>query len=329
MYAIMRFKKLKSWGEIGGVAAHHRRDRLTPNAGTTVPNLWLKQPAGGIVEGVRDRLSGIKIRKNGVLAYEFLLTASPEFFRWEDEISHRRVTDFNKKVMTWLKETFGYTNVISAICHLDEQTPHLHVTITPIDDRGRLNACHWTGDKKKLQQLQDSFAEKLAPLGLERGIKGSRASHTRISEYYSSVNNSVPPALPEIKVDPPPFLLTESSREDWAESESQRLNQEIWPRLQPLADRSSALKLEKKRREELEVLLLESRKKSETQAMQRKLRQEDAATRRKAHYFDFLATYAPETLSAALLTAQETCQARQATSPHADAGSESRVDLLG
>jgi hypothetical protein len=330
MYAIMRFKKLKSMGEIGGVGSHHSRDRETPNANPEVHNLWLKQPAGGIVQAVGDRLSGIKIRKNGVLAYEFLLTASPEFFRWEDgEISHRRITDFNKKSMAWLREIFGQDNVVSAICHLDEQTPHIQAVVVPIDSRGRLNAFAWTGDKKKLQQLQDSFAEVLAPLGLERGIKGSRAGHTRISEYYSSVNNSVPPTLPEIKVrTPPPFLLTESAREDWAAAESRRIMDEIRPRLQPLADRSAALKLERKRREELEVLLLESRKKAKDDSRVRE--QEDATTRRKAHYFDFLATYAPGALSEAALAAQKAHHASHASgTQHTDAGSESRVDLLG
>lgn len=102
--------------------------------------------------------------------------------------------------------------------------------------------------------------------------------------------------------------------------ESQRLNQEIRPRLQPLADRSAALKLEKKRREEMEILLLESRKKSETEAMQRKLRQsEDVTTRRKADHFDFLARYAREALFAALLTAQEAREAHHVSSTTPDA----------
>lgn len=143
MYAIMRFKKLKSWGEIRGVADHHSRDRETPNADPTVANLWLRKPTAGIVQAVGDRLNGIKIRKNAVMTYEFLLTASPEFFRWEDgEISHQKVTDFNKKAMAWLKEIFGSDNIISSVCHLDEQTPHIQAVVVPIDSRGRLNASH-------------------------------------------------------------------------------------------------------------------------------------------------------------------------------------------
>ncbi len=222
--------------------------------------------------------------------------------------------------MAWLRETFGQDNVVSAICHLDEQTPHIQADVIPIDSIGSLNAFHWTGDKKKLQQLQDSFAEVLAPLGLERGIKGSRATHTRISEYYSSANNSVPPTLPEIKVEIPPFLLSEAAREDWAGSETRRITDEIRPRLQPLADRSAALKLERKRREEAEILLLESRKRAQDDERAKQvIEQENATLRRKASHFDFLIHYAPEALFAAALAAQKAREAYHASStPDAD-----------
>jgi len=269
MYAIMRFEKLKSWGEIGGVGAHHSRDRTTPNANPSIENLWLERPTESIVEGVRDRLKNIKIRKNGVLAYEFLLAGSPEFFRPEGggygQFDREKVDDFNQKSMEWLRETFGPENIISAVCHLDEASPHIQAVVTPVDrSTGKLNARGWTGGKEKLQQLQDTFAEALAPLGLERGIRGSRSTHTRISEFYDEVNRSTPPTLPKIEVNSPPLLLSGTAREGWAEGESERLNQEIQPRLQPLADGAAAGRLEKKRREETEATLLDLRRTTES-----------------------------------------------------------------
>jgi hypothetical protein len=269
MYAIMRFDKLKSWGEIGGVGSHHTRDRKTPNANPSIENLWLERPTESIVEGVRNRLKNIKIRKNGVLAYEFLLTASPEFFRPESrgygQFDQDKVSDFNDKAMEWLRETFGPENIISAICHLDEASPHIQAVVTPVDrSTGKLNARGWTGGKEKLQELQDSFAEKLAPLGLERGIKGSQATHTRISEFYASVEAARPADLPKIEVNSPPLLLSGTAREGWAEGESERLNQEIQPRLQPLADGSAATRLERKRRQEAEATLLDLRRTTES-----------------------------------------------------------------
>jgi len=40
----------------------------------------------------------------------------------------------------------------------------------------------------KLSKLQDSYATALAPLGIERGVKGSKATHTKVKKYYSAVN---------------------------------------------------------------------------------------------------------------------------------------------
>jgi hypothetical protein len=42
----------------------------------------------------------------------------------------------------------------------------------------------------KLSKLQDSYAAALAPLGIERGgVKGSKATHTKVKEYYQAVNS--------------------------------------------------------------------------------------------------------------------------------------------
>jgi 5S rRNA maturation endonuclease (ribonuclease M5) len=269
MYAIMRFAKLKSWGEIGGVGAHHSRDRTTPNANSSIENLWLERPTESIVEGVRDRLKNIKIRKNGVLAYEFLLSASPEFFRPEaggyGQFDRQKVDTFNEKSMEWLRDIFGSENIVSAICHLDEASPHIQAVVTPVDrSTGKLNARGWTGGREKLEELQDTFAEALTPLGLERGIKGSRSTHTRISEFYASVEAARPPDMPKIEVERPPMLLSGTARDAWAETEGQRLEEIIQPRLQPMADQAAAGKLERKRREEYEQTLLDLRRSTES-----------------------------------------------------------------
>lgn len=34
--------------------------------------------------------------------------------------------------LDWLKETFGEDNLVSAVLHMDEKTPHIHATIVPI-----------------------------------------------------------------------------------------------------------------------------------------------------------------------------------------------------
>src|SRR6476659_9751760 len=51
----------------------------------------------------------------------------------------------------------------------------------------------------KLSKLQDSYAAALAPLGIERGVKGSKATHTKVKEYYQAVNSEPLTASGRIK----------------------------------------------------------------------------------------------------------------------------------
>jgi hypothetical protein len=71
--------------------------------------------------------------------------------------------------------------------HLDEATPHIHAYLVPLDEKGKLNCRALFGSREKLSKFQDSYALAMAPLGLERGIKGSRATHTEVKEYYAAV----------------------------------------------------------------------------------------------------------------------------------------------
>ena len=121
-----------------------------------------------------------------------LLTASPEYFRPDDPsragyYQPQRLEDFQKSVHQWLEEKYG-DRIVRAELHLDEATPHIHAYLVPLDERGKLNCRGLFGGREKLSKFQDSYAEALASLGLERGIKGSRAKHTSVKQYYAAVN---------------------------------------------------------------------------------------------------------------------------------------------
>jgi hypothetical protein len=120
------------------------------------------------------------------------MTASPEWFRDDDgnrlAPDDPRVYEFTRRAVRWTKDTFGEANVIALAVHHDETTPHVHAIVTPIrrDQRGkvRLSASHWMNGTRKLSALQDSFAEAMAPLGLQRGARGTCAKHVTISRMY-------------------------------------------------------------------------------------------------------------------------------------------------
>ena len=51
----------------------------------------------------------------------------------------------------------GRGNIFSAVVHMDEKTPHLHLCFTPITEDGRLSAKEILGNRAQLSQWQDEF----------------------------------------------------------------------------------------------------------------------------------------------------------------------------
>ena len=200
-YAILRAEKLKSFGEIGGSLSHNYRTRHTPNADPTrTPDNAHSSPTSfSVMNAIKDRLPE-KIRKNAVLCIEYLITGSPEWSGWGTD---KEKTYFDKAV-EFLKTRHGAENVIATTIHRDETTPHLVAYVVPIDERGRLNARDFLGGRDKLSAMQTSFAEKVADLGLERGLEGSKARHTTIKSYYAEIQKPVPTAkiIKTLEIDP-------------------------------------------------------------------------------------------------------------------------------
>jgi 5S rRNA maturation endonuclease (ribonuclease M5) len=197
-HAIARIAKLKS-GSVGASGQHTRRARETLNANPEIANIrFIGQPDSPDLPSletiVRERIGDQTIRKNGVLCVEMLLTASPEYFRPDDPskagyYEPEKLADFQQTVHSWLDKEYG-DRIVRAELHLDESTPHVHAYLVPLDERGKLNCRGLFGGREKLSQFQDSYANALSPLGLERGIKGSRAKHTTVKQYYAAVTKT-------------------------------------------------------------------------------------------------------------------------------------------
>jgi len=62
--------------------------------------------------------------------------------------------------------------------------------VVPITQDGRLSAKEFIGNKTKMSADQDTFAEAVKEIGLQRGIKGSKAKHQTIKQYYARVNSA-------------------------------------------------------------------------------------------------------------------------------------------
>ncbi|MFZ7280018.1 MobV family relaxase, partial [Avibacterium avium] len=261
-FAILRTQKLKSIYAINRSLKHAFRLQDTPNADKqrTPENISYFSDSK---QSALERLNSIlpeKRRKNAVLAVEYLITASPEDMHGKTQ--EQQMAYFNDSI-EWLKAKHGEQNIVNIGIHFDETTPHLYAYVVPIDQRGKLNCRAFFGGAKALSDMQSDFAERVGKKhGLERGIKGSKAKHQRVSKFYANINNHEQIAEYEknrqmawklAKIDIKPRILR--YEEKWAGLKKipiyetdlhieERLYRDI---VQPVADRNYQLQLEKRK----------------------------------------------------------------------------------
>ena len=126
-----------------------------------------------IDERIKELAPKRKIKDDAVLITSFILGSDKEFF---DGISPETQKRFFDDCAEFFAERYGKENVISAVVHLDESTPHLHFNLIPVTG-GRLCAKELF-DRAALRELQTDFYEVVGKkYGLKRGKDGSTAKH--------------------------------------------------------------------------------------------------------------------------------------------------------
>ena len=163
-YAILRFAKKKA----GAVAACERHNERKKEKYASNPDIELDRTADNyhIVKPknftynkackqlIKER--GCKERKNSIRMVETLITASPEFLA---ELSLQEQREYFTRAVNFMADKIGSRNIISAVVHMDEKTPHMHLSFCPITEDGRLSAKEILGNQKKLSQWQTDFHE--------------------------------------------------------------------------------------------------------------------------------------------------------------------------
>ena len=160
-------------------------------------------------EAIQHRLDTVglrrKIGKNQVQAIRIVFTGTHADMEQIEQTG--RLDEWCQDNLDWLRKTYGADNMVSAVLHMDEETPHIHATIVPIVQTERKKQKKEQNVKKKyrtkapaprlcadevmsranLIRYQDTYAEQMAAYGLQRGIKGSEAQHISTHEYYRSL----------------------------------------------------------------------------------------------------------------------------------------------
>lgn len=126
-----------------------------------------------------------KTRKDAVRAIEVLFTSDKAFFK---RVDHEQYFEECKK---WLIDTFGEENLLQAVTHLDEETPHMHAILTTVKDN-KFNYSGYINGRQDLREMQDSFYEQVKHLGLERGekVELTHASYVSNKDWNKNVSKA-------------------------------------------------------------------------------------------------------------------------------------------
>ena len=160
-YAILRFQKHKG-AAVGGMEAHNERTKNEYKSNPDIDvsrskeNYHLVQPHLEYAEAIRRQIEkyNCRTRKDSVTMVETLVTASPEFFRKK---SKKETRAFFETALAFFRKNLTDGTIISAVVHMDETTPHMHLCFVPITKDGRLSAKEIVGNKQKLTFWQDAF----------------------------------------------------------------------------------------------------------------------------------------------------------------------------
>ena len=186
-FAILRFKKYKG-PEIGRIEAHNERakEKYASNPDIDLSrskyNFHIIEPTDKyrkMSEALIKRYNCPRVRSDSVRIVETLITASPEFFEAKSE---KKTRAFFQHAVEFLKEELGADRLISAVVHMDEKTPHMHVSFVPITKDGRLSAKEIIGNRKSLIAWQDRYWQHMVSKypELERGESASKTGREHI-----------------------------------------------------------------------------------------------------------------------------------------------------
>ena len=192
-YAILRFAKHKG-GASKALSAHHERtkDSYASNPdidlSRTAQNFHLVTPRWSYEQEIKHRIqtAGCRVRKDSVKFVDTLVTVSPEFAKAHEA----EMPEYFRRAFDFLKERVGEENIISAVVHMDEKAPHMHLCFVPLTRDKRLSAKEILGNKKSMIRWQDDFYACMAERWpeLERGTPAVETKRRHLApQWYKKV----------------------------------------------------------------------------------------------------------------------------------------------
>ena len=217
-YSVFRIQGIKTTGDLVGISKHNK-DRVSHtnqdiDTSKSKDNIILiecnnynskfndivapmKQEHTERMKTMRaDRIKTfnqhINSSKNDV-AFEMVFTSDNEFF---DGLNRNDIKKWAEKSLDFVTKDLGIErrNILHAIVHMDEKTPHLHVVAVPLvktynkkqnKDVWSISRRQYINGKSQLSEAQDIYNQRMNESGykLDRGEKGSSKEHTTKAQY--------------------------------------------------------------------------------------------------------------------------------------------------
>lgn len=192
-YLVLHMDKFKKEA-IRGIQSHNRRERESHSNpdidyDRSAANYELHEAASSnYAEAIQNRIDELllvkAVRKDAVRMCGLIVTSDKAFF---DGLTPEETRRFFEESKAFLTEFVGVENVISAMVHMDEKTPHMHFLHVPVTPDGRLNA-NKIYTRQSLRKLQSGLPSHLQSRGfvIERGVEqapGSAKKHLDTREF--------------------------------------------------------------------------------------------------------------------------------------------------
>lgn len=226
-YAIFRSEPINTIQDLAQIGSHNKREKKAYNSNPDIKielsknNIELVPLAEKYVKGFynitrdykkehEERMKTVRPERKksfsqvlnsskSVVTDELLFTATSKFFK---DMTTEDIMKWANTCMGFVYKDLGYTKeqVLHSVIHMDETTPHIHCVVVPLirkfdkrtkTERYTISKKVYIKDKIHLSALQDKYHERLVNNGfdLERGIKGSGASHQKVRDLKRTTRN--------------------------------------------------------------------------------------------------------------------------------------------
>lgn len=209
-YGVLTFDNrgpIKTWERMTATQRHNARSEPLPHCDPAAPGPVYIIGSPDLVSDTKAALRehGIDpagIRKNGVIAYEVIMTASHAYFTEGDEAERTsRLWQWVARAYLAAKKIWDSSRIVQMVLHLEEFTPHLHVVLLPlvqkVFSRRQSDGPQWTLNGREIagpgqyQRAHNEYAAEIEPLGLSRGEQKSGRKYRPYSDVVAEVETKM------------------------------------------------------------------------------------------------------------------------------------------